>query len=775
MCCAGCEAVANAIVDNHLEGFYDHRTANPATAEELLPESLRELTLYDNDELQKTFVQNLAGDRREAALILEGITCAACVWLNERHVQALPGVISFQVNYSNHRAQLAWDNSQLNLSDVLKAISEIGYHAHPFDPGRQEALHKQERRQAIRRIGVAAVGMMQVMMMAVAMYLGADEGMSDSIRNLLRWASLVVATPVVLYSAQAFFRSAWRDLKFRQLGMDVPVSLAIGAAFLASIWATVRGVGEVYFDSVTMFTFFLLLGRFLELSARHKAGEIADELVRLVPATAHKKTADGIEPVPVTELTVGDEIVVKGGELIAADGVIVEGKTSVDESLLTGESLPLSKQLGDYLIGGSINRASPVTLKLEKLGQDTVLAGISRLLERAQAEKPEIAQLANRVAGWFVAVLLLVAVCVFSFWYWREPANALWITLSVLVVTCPCALSLATPVAITATVGVLTKMGVLTTRGHALETLSSVTDMVFDKTGTLTRGKLFVTEIKILGKVSQMQVHALAAGLESYSEHPIAVAISAGVKKSADVEVIESLPGMGILGRHEGQLLRLGNLSYVRQWHADFDDVTTTDTCIYLATQDSMLARFELGDEIRSEAKEVVMALKQLGIKLHILSGDNEAAVAKVAGQLNIKTAFAKQLPDDKLAYVKNLQQQGRVVAMVGDGVNDAPVLAGADVSIAMGGGAQLAQASADMVLLSENLNRLPQSIKRAKATLKIVRQNFIWAIGYNLLALPLAAAGYIAPWMAAIGMSFSSLFVVLNALRLRESRRTKD
>lgn len=775
MCCAGCEAVANAIVDNHLEGFYDHRTANPATAEELLPESLRELTLYDNDELQKTFVQNLAGDRREAALILEGITCAACVWLNERHVQALPGVISFQVNYSNHRAQLAWDNSQLNLSDVLKAISEIGYHAHPFDPGRQEALHKQERRQAIRRIGVAAVGMMQVMMMAVAMYLGADEGMSDSIRNLLRWASLVVATPVVLYSAQAFFRSAWRDLKFRQLGMDVPVSLAIGAAFLASIWATVRGVGEVYFDSVTMFTFFLLLGRFLELSARHKAGEIADELVRLVPATAHKKTADGIEPVPVTELTVGDEIVVKGGELIPADGVIVEGKTSVDESLLTGESLPLSKQLGDYLIGGSINRASPVTLKLEKLGQDTVLAGISRLLERAQAEKPEIAQLANRVAGWFVAVLLLVAVCVFSFWYWREPANALWITLSVLVVTCPCALSLATPVAITATVGVLTKMGVLTTRGHALETLSSVTDMVFDKTGTLTRGKLFVTEIKILGKVSQMQVHALAAGLESYSEHPIAVAISAGVKKSADVEVIESLPGMGILGRHEGQLLRLGNLSYVRQWHADFDDVTTTDTCIYLATQDSMLARFELGDEIRSEAKEVVMALKQLGIKLHILSGDNEAAVAKVAGQLNIKTAFAKQLPDDKLAYVKNLQQQGRVVAMVGDGVNDAPVLAGADVSIAMGGGAQLAQASADMVLLSENLNRLPQSIKRAKATLKIVRQNFIWAIGYNLLALPLAAAGYIAPWMAAIGMSFSSLFVVLNALRLRESRRTKD
>jgi Cu2+-exporting ATPase len=318
-------------------------------------------------------------------------------------------------------------------------------------------------------------------------------------------------------------------------------------------------------------------------------------------------------------------------------------------------------------------------------------------------------------------------------------------------------------------------MGVLTTRGHALETLSSVTDMVFDKTGTLTRGKLFVTEVKVFGNVSQAQVHALAAGLEKYSEHPIAVAISEGIEKAADVEAIESLPGMGVLGRHEGQLLRLGNLSYVRQWHVEFEDVATTDTCIYLATQDSMLARFELGDEIRSEAKSVVQALKKLGVQLHIISGDNEAAVTKVAIQLGIKTAFSQQLPDNKLAYVKDLQQQGRVVAMVGDGVNDAPVLAGADVSIAMGGGAQLAQASADMVLLSENLNRLPQSIERARETLKIVRQNFIWAIGYNLLALPLAAAGYIAPWMAAIGMSFSSLFVVLNALRLRESRRIKD
>ena len=767
MCCMGCQAVARAIVENNLEDFYRHRTESTATPEALVPEALRELELYDNEKLQESFVHEQGGSLREASLILEGIVCAACVWLNERHVSALDGVKGFYVNYSTHRAQLTWDDSVVHLSDVLKAISEIGYHAHPFDPGRQAELHRKERGQALRRIGLAGVGMMQVMIMAVAMYLAGDEGMDPGIRNLMRWASLIITVPVVLYSAQVFFVSAWRDLKRRRLGMDVPVSLAIGAAFLASVWATVRGGGEVYYDSVTMFTFFLLVGRFMELTARHKAGRVAEELIKLMPATANIKLPDGIEPIPVTELQVGSEVLIRPGEVIPADGRLIEGQGSVDESLVTGESLPIDKRIGDMLIGGTLNTASPLTICVEKLGQETVLSGISRLLERAHEEKPRVALLANQVAAWFVGALLLIAALVFAYWYRQAPDDAFWITLSVLVVTCPCALSLATPVALTAATGALTRLGVLTTRGHALETLANATDIVFDKTGTLTKGQLQLVDIHSLSDMDADTLHETAASLEAHSEHPIAQAVREG-QKAGLAEVIESETGRGVLGRINGKLYRLGSLLWVNEWHPGFSDTRISGTRIYLADQDKVLGRLELNDEQRPEAEFALIHCKDLGIQTHLLSGDNEAAVEKIANALNIKHRLARQLPDDKLAYAKDLQQQGRIVAMIGDGINDAPVLAGAQVSIAMGGGAQLAQASADMVLLSDNLERLPQSITHARKTLRIIRQNLAWAIGYNLVALPLAAAGYIAPWMAAIGMSASSLIVVLNALRLR-------
>jgi Cu2+-exporting ATPase len=767
MCCMGCQAVARAIVENHLDDFYRHRTDNTATPETLVPEALRELEVYDNEALQESFVHAQEGTLREASLILEGIVCAACVWLNERHVSALEGVKSFYVNYSTHRAQLTWDDSVVHLSDVLKAISEIGYHAHPFDPGRQAELHRNERGQALRRIGLAGVGMMQVMIMAVAMYLAGDDDMDPGIRNLMRWASLVITVPVVVYSAQTFFLSAWRDLKRRHLGMDVPVSLAIGLAFLASAWATFRSDGDVYYDSVTMFTFFLLVGRFLELTARHKAGRVTEELVKLMPATANRKTSDGIQPVPVTELQPGDEVLIRPGDIIPADGRLIEGQGGVDESLLTGESLPVNKQAGETLMGGTLNMDSPLTIRVEKLGQETVLAGISRLLERAHEEKPSIALLANRVAAWFVTALLLLALLVFVYWYWQAPNDAFWITLSVLVVTCPCALSLATPVALTAATGALTRLGVLTTRGHALETLANVTDIVFDKTGTLTKGQLRLVDVQSLSDRSTQTVHRLAASLEVYSEHPIAQAVREG-QQVVKAEVIEVETGRGMLGRIDGTLYRLGSLAWIKEWHAGFSDLTISGTRIYLADQSRVLGWLELNDELRPDAALALSQCKDVGIQVHLLSGDNEAAVEKVAVKLGIARCLARQLPSDKLAYVKALQQQGRIVAMVGDGMNDAPVLAGAQVSIAMGGGAQLAQASADMVLLSDRLERLPQSITHARKTLKIIRQNVAWAIGYNLLALPLAATGYIAPWMAAIGMSASSLIVVLNALRLR-------
>jgi Cu2+-exporting ATPase len=791
MCCTGCQAVAQTIVDNNLTDFYKHRTENSNKPSDLIP---AELQVYDNDALQQSFVTfdkaGKSGSLREASLILEGIVCAACVWLNERNVKSLEGVLDFRVNYSTHRASLKWDNDKIKLSDVLKAIADTGYNAHPFDPARLETLHKKEKSAALRRIAVAGIGMMQVMMPAIAIYIGEGSDMSDSMLHFLRWVSLVVTTPVVFYSASIFFKSAWRDLKRGIFGMDVPVSLAVGSAYLASVWATLTNTGEVYFDSVVMFTFFLLLGRFLEMGARHKAGQVADALVRLLPATAtrlDRKSDDQGDAdhskqtvIPANELALGDKVLIKPGEIIPADGGVIEGVSSVNESLLTGESIPLAKTLHDKLIAGTVNIESPLVMRVEKLGDSTQLSSIIRLLDRAQSEKPNLAKFADKSAGWFVLLLLMIALAVFVYWWFTEPSQAFWVALSVLVITCPCALSLATPAALTAATGHLTEKGVLTTRGHALETLAKVTHLIFDKTGTLTHGRLKVTQTELVGNLSIETCQALAAGLEASSEHPVAQALSKLSDSPAKLIQLQSQSGRGVQGEYQGETVRLGTKGFV-------SELTTNNTAesdahfyssneqqsissqVYLGSKKGLLAIFFVQDEIREEAKQAVQQLQKQGIQVSLLSGDNQQAVDAVAKALGIEHAKAQLLPADKLDVVQKLQASGEVVAMIGDGVNDAPVLAAADVSVAMGRGSQLAQASADMVLLSENLALLPESIELSRRMQTIVRQNFGWAILYNIVAIPIAAMGWVAPWMAAIGMSMSSLVVVMNALRLKK------
>jgi len=774
MCCHGCQAVAQAIIDGGLCDFYRFRTEKSPRGSELVPEQLRELELYDRDDLQKTFVQQEVGEEREASLILEGIVCAACVWLNERHVKALPGVLDFSVNYSTHRARLRWDNQQIKLSQILEAITAIGYHAHPFDPGRQEQVYKQERTRALRRLAVAGLGMVQVMMLAVALYAGDYEGMSASLRDFLRWVSLLLTAPVILYSARTFFSSAWGDLRRRQLGMDVPVSLAIGGAFLASAWSTVTGGGEIYFDSVTMFTFFLLAGRFLEMGARHRAGQAADELIKLLPATAARLTAQGEERVPVTDLVPGDRVLIRPGESVPADGRVVDGKSSVDESLLTGESLPKLRSSGDLLVGGTVNNESPLVMEIEQVGEGTVLSAIVRLLDRAQTEKPRVAQLADRVAAWFVGALLLLATGIAWWWWLHDAAHAFSITLSVLVVTCPCALSLATPAAVTAATGALTRLGVLTTRGHALETLARATHVIFDKTGTLTEGRLRLQSIELLASQDRGHCLAIAAALEQGSEHPIAHALRAETDSQLSAASVSATPGCGIEGLVDGRRYRIGIPDYVCELQSatvrDAAQLATTPAGVVLGDEHGLLAHFEFADSLRDKAAATVQQLQGLGLEVELLSGDEAGVVQQVAGELGIDRFQARCLPQDKLNRIRLLQQSGAVVAMVGDGVNDAPVLAGAQVSLAMGGGTQLAHASADMVLLSERLPHLVDAVRTSRRTLAIIRQNLIWALVYNLVALPLAATGLIAPWMAAIGMSTSSLVVVVNALRLRRT-----
>ena len=774
MCCPGCQTVAQAIVDNNLTSYYQQRTSAPRTPQELVPDALRQLKLYDREEVQRSFVQVQEGDIREASLILEGIVCAACIWLSEQHVQSLPGVLDFRINYSTHRARLRWDVSRIQLSEVLEAIAAIGYVAHPFDPGRQEELYKKERTKALRRLVVAGLGMMQAMTLATSMYLGVGEDMDPTMRSFMRWISLIITVPVVFYSAQTFFLSAWRDLKRRKLGMDVPVSIAIGSAFLASVWATVMNTGEVYFDSVNMFTFFLLTGRFLEMGARHRAGQAMESLVRLLPKLAIRIDVDGREQeIAVTDVRLGERLRIRPGDSVPCDGVVIEGRSSLDESLLTGESLPQLRGVGDPLIGGTVNVEGPLIMRVDKVGEDTVLSSIIRLLDRAQTEKPQIAHIADKVAAWFVGAMLILAISVYAYWSMQTPEHAFWIVLSVLVVTCPCALSLATPTAITVATGRMSRSGLLTTRGPALEALAQATDVVFDKTGTLTHGQLQWVASHSLTERSETDLLRLAAALEQGSEHPIARAVQQAYAAQSQeavlpsVQNLEASPGFGICGEVEGYALRLGRQEYIGANIKSLPPLQPGETRIWLADETQVLGAFVFTDTLRNEAKFAIEQLRAAGLTPHLFSGDGPSAVRAVAQELGIEDAQARMRPDDKLAAVRALEAEGRRVMMVGDGVNDAPVLAGSDVSVAMGKATQIAQASADLVLFSEYLPHLAEGVYLARRTLRIIRQNFAWAIGYNLIAIPFAAAGFIAPWMAAIGMSLSSLIVVLNALRL--------
>jgi Cu2+-exporting ATPase len=783
MCCKGCEAVAQAIVDNGLTDFYRHRTENAPTGQELVPEFLRQARAYDHPQVQKTFVHTESETVREASLILEGITCAACVWLNERHIAALPGVLEVSVNYSTHRARVKWDNSRIQLSQILEAVHNIGYIAHPYDPSHQERLIENERRAQLKRLGVAAVFGMQVMILAVAMYAGDWYGMEPEFRSFFSWVSLGITLPILFYSAAPFYRAAWRDLKHWQTGMDVPVSLGISIAFIGSAWATWQQSGHVYYDSVAMFVFFLLTARYFELVARKRAAEAGQALVHATPAVATRLRRDGDstreETVTVAELCVGDTVLVPPGDTIPADGDITEGHSSVDESLLTGESDPLAKQAGDKVIGGSINIESPLVMAVRKTGEDTVLASILRLLDRAQTEKPGVSQLADRTAAWFVLAVLMLAAFTAVYWWQHEPSRWLAIVVSVLVVTCPCALSLATPAALTAATGGLTRLGLLVTRGHALETLARTTHFIFDKTGTLTTGKLHLLEIHALANLDEQRLITLAATLESRSEHPIARAICAATSGSPLVITnVQSTPGGGIRGDVDGVNWSIGNPAYVAQASGIAIEPSTITalqaqgrTVVWLANKDGAQGAFLLGDTLRPGAHELVNRLKQAGKRVTLLTGDHEQAARTVASHLSISDVRWDQTPATKLKFVQSLQERGEVVAMVGDGVNDAPVLAGAHLSIAMGSSAHIAAASADMLLLSQTLPHLAIATRVAGKTLRIIRQNLSWAVLYNLVALPLAATGYVAPWMAAIGMSASSLIVVTNALRLTRKR----
>jgi Cu2+-exporting ATPase len=746
----------------------------PASGQEVLPDEIKKLALYDHPDIQRSFVIDAGENAKEAVLILEGITCAACVWLNERHIRQLRGVISVEVNYASHRARVAWNEKEINLSTILQEIQLLGYNAHPYNAHHADKLRKAKHKKDLQRIAIAGIASAQVMMLAVGLYAGAWYGMTKDIMELLRWFSMMLTIPVATFAAMPFYRSAWGGIKTGHLNMDVPVALAIITAFLGSVWVTVFGGAHVYYDTIGMFTLFLLATRLLETGAREKSVEAAENLLKLQPAMA-MRIKDGQQSyVPVLELVSNDLILVKPGEAIAADGIVVEGESTADESLLTGESRAILKVQESVVIAGSVNLDSPLVIKVTGVGEDTVLAGIVRLVDKAQAEKPKIAQLADRVAAWFTWILLVFAVTVGIIWISIDASRAFEIVLSVLVVTCPCALSLAVPATLAAAGSHLIKKGILVMRGHALETLAQVNHVVFDKTGTLTVGHPEIIEIQVLADITEEEGLKIAASLEQISEHPLAHAFThqVNVAELYPVTNATNAAGRGIAAEIEGVSYTIGNQGYALPSEnydkAELQIDSAYATLVWLCDADRILAVFALADAVRSDAKVTIDQLQSRGVSVSILSGDSPEAVRHVAQELGVTNYFAQQRPQDKFDQLKRLQAQGDVVAMVGDGVNDAPVLSGAQVSFAMGTGTDVASQSSDVVLLSSKLSDVVLALDMGKNASVVMRQNLAWAAVYNLTALPFAAMGYVSPWLAALGMSLSSLIVVLNALRLK-------
>jgi Cu2+-exporting ATPase len=767
-CCAGCEAVASAIAAGGLERYYETRTA-PAAAPDA---PFAPATAYDDPQALAQFAAPAGEGLLEATLILERVRCAACLWLLEQALRRAPGVRRADVNYATHRAHVVWDPSATRPSAIIAAVRRIGYDAAPWDPQRQTVVERAERRGALWRLFVAGFGAMQAMMYAFPAYVDAGGGtLAPEAESLMRWAGLVLTLPVLLFACGPFFSGAWRELRRLRPGMDTPIAIGIAAGFAASAWATVTGEGAVYFDSIAMLVFLLLAARYLELAVRQRAARTLDRLARWVPSFA-LRLADRADPgsaerVPAHALVPGDRVLVRAGERVPADGTVEAGTSSADESLLTGEPVPVAKAPGSRLAAGTLNLEQPLVMRVERAGTQTRAAAIARLAERAAAAKPRLLAQADRIAHAMTWIVLATASAA------GLASGDPWIAIAVLVATCPCALGLAAPLALATAAGRLIEQGVVLTRASALETLARATDVVLDKTGTLTRGRFSLREVRTLGAASADECLALARALEAGASHPLARAFD-GPGPRAAVAALENVPGRGMAALCAGRRVRIGTAQFCAELAGSpAPSELVPDpafTAVWLADGRGWLAVFALEDALRLDAQAAVQALRGAGLALHLVSGDRPAAVAALAARLGIRACAGGATPQGKAAYVERLQNEGRVVVMIGDGLNDEPVLARAHAAIAMGSGAEAAQARADFVLLAERgearIGAAAECFAVARRAMRIVRQNFAWASAYNLAALPLAALGHIGPWEAALGMAASSLIVVLNAAR---------
>lgn len=775
-CCPGCVAVASLIDSSGLGSFYRYRDRLPYAAS--TPTEV-DLSVYDDPEYQQGFVEVLPSGMESARIQVLGMNCSACAWLIEKQLEKEPGVERARVNYSQRVLHLEWDGREQKLSEILALINKLGFEVVPDRPQERQSAQRKEGRELLMRMGIAGIGMMQVGMYAIAVYAGEIGGsfISESTRDLMRHASLFLATVVIFYSAQPFFLGAFHALKSRHLSMDVPVSLALALAYFSSLIATWRGTGEVYFDAISMFCFFLLISRYLEFRARSQWNNARDKRVAVDQAwLLETESESGEKPKAVasSSLREGQLILIKNAEALPVDGLLLDDMAELDQAQLTGEFTPQVKHKGDELSSGSINLGKPMQVQVLRTQDQSAMAQIESVVARAEMHKPKIAGLADQISGYFVGALLLLAATTYLYWLNREPDQAFWVSLSVLVVGCPCALSLATPASLTVLMRHLRTRGILVQTPQALEALSKINSVLFDKTGTLTRGEFrldWVEDLSDRGKPWCLQQAAL---LESLSGHPLARAFANQDPVQSLMADWQLFDGKGIQASVNGQLMRIGTEDFVTELvgtalpEKPKAQVEKAQQVIYLGAADQWLAVFALSDHLRKEARPLITQLKKLGLNVGMLSGDPSGSVASIAAKLGITNWFKGMSAEDKYAQLKAYQAGGEHVLSVGDGINDAPFLSVADVSVALSDAVDMSKNKADFVLISNNLLAITELMENAHKARKVIAQNLSWALGYNLLAIPMAMMGLIPPWLAAIGMSLSSALVVLNALRAR-------
>ena len=713
----------------------------------------------------------------ESVLMVQGMYCAACADTVEGALQHLPGVERAHVHAATRRLTLRWDPAKTTMSSLARAVGDTGYRLLPMQQALSISERLRETRQALWRLFVAGFCAMQVMMYAWPAYVTEPGEIPADIDQLLRWASWVLSLPVVFFASGPFFSSAWRDLRHGRIGMDTPVTIGILVTFLASSAATFDPTGpwghEVWFDSLTMFVFFLLGGRYLELKARDRTAGALDSLMNRLPEVCDLQKPDGsFEAVSIRRLALGDVVRVQAGQAFPGDGTVLSESATVDEALLTGESRPVTRHQGEGVVAGSFNLGGPVMLRVDKLGRDTRFAQIVSLMEKASTEKPRLAILADRIAAPFLVAVLVAAA--FAGWYWWQidHSKALAVAVAVLIVTCPCALSLATPAAMLTSAGALARRGILVRRLQAFESLANINAVVFDKTGTLTHDRLLLAQVRTRAGVGHDEALLLAAAMAAGSLHPVsrAIALAAGgLENQASIALTDliEVAGQGMQAlRSNGTRVRLGSSGFCGLEGADAGDAIDSPR-VFLSDELGWLATFELQEGLREDAQTAVAALHAMGVRTWLLSGDREAAAQQVGQAVGVDFVIAGASPEQKLAEVTALQAQGLKLAMVGDGLNDGPVLARADTSFALGHAAPLAQAQSDYVIQGGKVMDVVLTLKQARSTLRIVRENLMWAALYNLVCVPLALLGFMPPWLAGLGMAGSSLLVIGNALRL--------